>query len=428
MKKISVFGLGYVGVVTAACFAKEGHQVIGIDISKDKVDLLNNGKSPIVEEQIEDLISLAVNSGKLKCYTDSLIAIEQTDIIFICVGTPSAKNGSLNTSYIKNVCLDIGSKLSEIDKKPLVVVRSTLLPGSIEKVVIPSLEEASGKSINQIAKVLFHPEFLREGSSVYDFNFPPKIVVGESENGGGKELLELYENIEAPRFVVDYKIAEMVKYCDNMFHALKVTFGNEVGQFCKAFGIDSHEVMNIFISDEKLNISNKYLRPGYAFGGSCLPKDLRAFNYLANTYDTKTPMLDSILLSNKMLIEDIADKIINLKIRKIGFYGLSFKKGTDDLRESPLVTLVEILLGKGVEVLVFDDFVNLAKLIGGNKSYVNAHLPHISNLLVKDIEMIEKNDLIVLGHQPPKVLLEKWKNQNKNLFDLNHPGGPLDQK
>jgi GDP-mannose 6-dehydrogenase len=428
MKKIGVFGLGYVGVVTAACFAKEGHHVIGIDVSEEKVNLLNKGESPIVEEHIGELIRAGVNSGKLKSYTDASIAIEQSDIIFICVGTPSARNGSLDTSYIKKVCIDIGSRLAESDKIPLVVVRSTLIPGSIETVVIPSLEESAGRSIDKVAKVLFHPEFLREGSSVYDFNFPPKIVVGESENGGGKELLELYENIEAPRFVVNYKIAEMVKYCDNMFHALKVTFGNEIGQFCKAYGIDSHEVMNIFISDEKLNISNKYLRPGFAFGGSCLPKDLRAFNYLANTYDIKTPMLESILVSNKMLIENIAENIIGLKVSKIGFYGLSFKKGTDDLRESPLVTLAEILLGRGVEILVFDDFVNLAKLIGGNKSYINAKLAHISDLLVKDIETIEQCDLIVLGHQPPKELLDKWKGQSKKLLDLNHPGGPLDSK
>ena len=279
MKTISVFGLGYVGVVTAACFAKEGHNVMGVDISKEKVEMLNNGISPIIEDKIEDLVKQAVSSGRFSSSIDHNNAVQNSDFIFICVGTPSRKNGSLDTSFIERVCENIGQTLQTTKHKPTIVVRSTLLPGSMEKIVIPTLERASSNSIEEIADVLFNPEFLREGSAVNDFFNPPKIVIGESQKGSGDKLMDLYSRLVAPRFIVNYKVSEMVKYCDNMFHALKVTFANEVGHFCLEMGIDSQKVMDIFVSDEKLNISKKYLRPGFAFGGACLPKDLRAFNY-----------------------------------------------------------------------------------------------------------------------------------------------------
>ncbi len=429
MKSIGIFGLGYVGVVSAACFAKEGYRVYGVDISETKVQLINDGLSPIVEEQIGELVKDAVSNGNLTAHTDAEMVIANCDIVFVCVGTPSAKNGSLNTAYVERVCMDIGLAASKLNKKLLLVIRSTLLPGSIETVVIPAVERGAGKPVSEVAEVLFHPEFLREGSSVYDFYNPPKIVVGQSGvgDGGAKKLTELYRNIDAPTFVVDYKIAEMVKYCDNMFHAIKVTFGNEVGQYCVEAGIDSHEVMKIFVSDVKLNISEKYLKPGFAFGGSCLPKDLRAFNYISQSLDTELPMLRSVLHSNQLHIQRVAEHILSFGINQVGIYGLSFKKGTDDLRESPIVTLVESLLGKGVQVTVFDKFVNLAKLVGGNKAYINENLPHISNLLVNDINDL-KASLIILGHVPELNLLEKWMAEGKQLIDLNHPGGKLFRK
>ncbi|MFT3682739.1 MAG: nucleotide sugar dehydrogenase [Ferruginibacter sp.] len=428
MKSIAIFGLGYVGVVTAACFAKEGYRVYGVDVSDIKVQMINDGLSPIVEDQIGELVKDVVANGYLTAHTDVDHVISKCDIVFVCVGTPSAKNGSLNTDYIERVCTDIGLAAAKQDKKVLLVVRSTLLPGSIEKVVIPSIEKGTGKPVNDVAEVLFHPEFLREGSSVYDFYNPPKIVVGKSGNGdGAKRLVELYRNIDAPTFIVDYQVAEMVKYCDNIFHAVKVTFANEIGQYCTEADIDSHEVMKIFVSDVKLNISDKYLKPGFAFGGSCLPKDLRAFNYISQSLDTELPMLKSILNSNQLHITRVVEHILSYGISKVGIYGLSFKKGTDDLRESPIVTLVESLLGKGVQVTVYDKFVNVAKLVGGNKAYINEKLPHISNLLVNDIKELD-TELIILGHKPEHNLLESWIAAGKQVIDLNHPGGKLFRK
>ncbi len=425
MTSIGIFGLGYVGVVTAACFAKEGYRVYGVDISDTKVQLINEGQSPIVEEQIGELVKDAVSGGFLTAHTSAEEVVERCDILFVCVGTPSARNGSLYTGFVERVCMDIGAAAVKLNKRPLLVVRSTLLPGSMETVVIPALEQGSGRPAQDVAEVLFHPEFLREGSSVYDFYNPPKIVVGVSgqPGDGARRLVDLYRDIEAPTFIVDYNVAEMVKYCDNMFHAIKVTFANEVGQYCVEAGIDSHEVMKIFVSDVKLNISDKYLKPGFAFGGSCLPKDLRAFNYISQARDTELPMLRAVLQSNQLHISRVAEHILTYGVQQVCIYGLSFKKGTDDLRESPIVTLVEMLLGKGIEVKVYDRFVNVARLVGGNKAYINEKLPHISNLLVNEITDLDA-PLIILGHKPEQHLLEKWIQEGRELIDLNHPGGP----
>lgn len=423
MKKICILGLGYVGVVTAACLAKEGNKILGVDISATKVDLINKGQSPIIEDQIDELVRSAVSTGNFAAFQEPTEPVLQSDIIFVCVGTPSAKNGSLFTGYVQKVCEDLGQILKNSNTRPLIVIRSTLLPGSMEKVVIPGLEiGAGGKPVAEWCRLVFHPEFLREGSSVHDFYNPPKIVIGEEVSGDGEELLGLYKNIEAPIFQVGYEVAEMVKYCDNMFHALKVTFANEIGQYCFEKGIDSHEVMNIFTADTKLNISDKYLRPGFAFGGSCLPKDLRAFLYTAQTENVITPMLRSVLESNDHLINQVADYVLSLKINKIGVYGLSFKKGTDDLRESPIVSLVEILLGKGIKISIFDEFVQVAKLLGGNKAYINEKLPHISDLMVANIDDL-KEATIILGHQPKVEEVNQWVKKGVKLIDLNHPGG-----
>jgi GDP-mannose 6-dehydrogenase len=429
MTSIGIFGLGYVGVVTAACFAKEGYRVYGVDISDTKVQLINEGHSPIIEDQIGELVKEAVGSGNLTAHTSAELVVEKCDILFVCVGTPSARNGSLHTGFVERVCRDIGAAAVKLQKRPLLVVRSTLLPGSINTVVIPALEKGSGHPANEVAEVLFHPEFLREGSSVYDFYNPPKIVVGKGPGSGdgARRLTDLYRNIEAPTFVVDYQVAEMVKYCDNMFHAVKVTFANEVGQFCMEAGIDSHEVMKIFVSDTKLNISDKYLKPGFAFGGSCLPKDLRAFTYVSQVLDTELPMLRSVLTSNQLHINRVTEHILSYGIGEVSIYGLSFKKGTDDLRESPIVTLVESLMGKGVRVKVYDRFVQVARLVGGNKAYINEKLPHIAELLVNEVGELDSR-LVILGHKAESSLMDAWVSEGREVIDLNHPGGPYFSK
>lgn len=415
---ISVFGLGYVGVVTAACFAKEGHQVLGVDISADKVAQLNAGRSPIVEDAIGELIADARASGLLSATTDAGSAVASSDLIIVCVGTPSAANGSLDTSHVAAVCCQIGSLLGTATHKPTLVIRSTMLPGSMRKLVLPALVEAAGDNLGNLCTVVFHPEFLREGSSVRDFNDPPKIVIGEENVGDGDQLMRLYSAFTAPVFRVPYEVAEMVKYCDNMFHALKITFANEIGLFCAGLGIDSHQVMEIFCSDTKLNISKSYLRPGFAFGGSCLPKDMRAFLHSARQRDVETPMLAGILPSNKSQIERTAQAILQTGARNIGLWGLAFKPGTDDLRESPLVTLAELLAGKGAELKIHDEFINITRLVGGNRAYIEQHLPHLAKLLVADACDLASCDLILVGHPVEEKLLHAWLSQGKRVHDL----------
>jgi len=426
---ISIFGLGYVGVVTAACLAKDGHRVIGVDVSPHKVELLNAGQSPIIEEHIEDLIRAGRKSGRLNATTDAALAIAEADLVIICVGTPSASNGSLSTKYLESVLDQIGPLLASRAQPLPIVLRSTMLPGTMRALVVPRLEAATGAPAGQHFEALFHPEFLREGSSVADFYDPPKIVVGERVRGAADLLLSLYEAFKAPIFRVGYEAAEMVKYCDNIFHALKITFANEIGQFCQALDIDSREVMEVFCADTKLNLSPKYLRPGFAFGGSCLPKDLRAFLHAARQRDVATPMLAGILPSNKSQIESAAEQILASGVRKIGMWGLAFKPGTDDLRESPLVTLAEILNGKGVELKIYDEFVQVTRLVGGNKAFIEQTLPHLARLLVADATPFVECPLIVLGHPATHSQLETWLAQGKALYDLTgmknppqHPG------
>ena len=416
--KISVFGLGYVGVVTAACFAKEGHQVLGVDISGDKVSQMNAGQSPIVEETIGELIAEARASGLLSATTDAPEAIASSDIIIVCVGTPSAPNGSLETAHVSAVCRQIGAALKSTTHRPTIVIRSTMLPGSMRGLVIPALREAVGPDLEKLCKVVFHPEFLREGSSVKDFYDPPKIVVGEENPGDGDELMRLYDGFTAPVFRSPYEVAEMVKYCDNMFHALKITFANEIGLFCAGLGIDSRQVMDIFCSDTKLNISRSYLRPGFAFGGSCLPKDMRAFLHSARQRDVETPMLAGILPSNKAQIERAAQMILRTGKRNVGLWGLAFKPGTDDLRESPLVALAEILCGKGVDLRIHDEFVQVTRLVGGNKAFIEQSLPHLARLLIHTPQDLESSDLIIIGHPATPEQVAKWLDEGKSIVDL----------
>jgi GDP-mannose 6-dehydrogenase len=398
--KLSVFGIGYVGCVSAACFARAGHDVIGVDLNPTKVEIINSGKSPIVEAGIDELIAAEVAAGHLRATTNSTEAIMNSDASLVCVGTPSNQNGSLDLTHVEHVCEEIGAALKRKDERHTVVIRSTMLPGTIEGLVVPTLEESSGKQAGQDFGVCINPEFLREGSSLKDFYAPPFTLIGTDEEETAKLVSELYVGIEAPLFVTALKTAEMVKYACNCFHALKVSFANEIGNICKAVGIDSHEVMNVFSQDTKLNLSPYYLTPGFAFGGSCLPKDLRAINYKAKQVDVEVPVLSSILPSNRLQVERAVNMVLQTGKKRVGVLGFSFKAGTDDLRESPMVTLIETLIGKGLQLAIYDRDVSLAKLFGANKQYIEREIPHISQLMRGSIdEVLADSEVLVIGNK-----------------------------
>jgi GDP-mannose 6-dehydrogenase len=400
--KISISGLGYVGAVSAGCLAQEGHTVIGVDPSDVKVDLLNRGRSPIIEKDIGEIIESAVSKGLLKATTDVTRAVHETDLSLICVGTPSQLNGSLDLKYVRRVCEEIGTALRDKSSFHVVVARSTMLPGSMRQVVIPTLEEFSGKRAGVDFGVCNNPEFLREGTAVRDFYNPPKTVIGETDTRSGSILGKLYQKIDAPLVRTSVETAEMVKYTDNVWHALKVGFANEIGNMCKVLGIDGHEVMDIFCQDTKLNLSPYYLKPGFAFGGSCLPKDIRALTYKARTLDLSLPIVESILPSNNLQIDRGFRMITECGNKEVGVLGFSFKAGTDDLRESPMVEVVERLLGKGYDVRVYDRNVNLAKLVGANRDYILNHIPHISRLMLDSVEDLLKHArTLVIGNGDP---------------------------
>lgn len=397
--RIAVMGLGYVGAVSGACLAKMGHQVTGVDPNRVKVDMMNDGKPPVIEKGFSEVIEGAVRSGRLSATDDWKKTIGQTDLALVCVGTPSRSNGSIDLKYVKRVAENIGETLRTIPDYYVVAIRSTVFPGTVEDTVIPILEKHSGKKAGKDFGVCMMPEFLREGSSVHDFYNPPKTVIGEFDSRSGEGLAGIFREIKAPLVRTEIKIAEMVKYTDNCFHALKVAFANEIGNICKKIDFDSHKVMDIFCMDTKLNLSPYYLKPGFAFGGSCLPKDLRALTYEAKIQDIETPVLSSILESNKKQILGVVRKLTEFKGRSLGFLGLSFKGGTDDLRESPLVELVETMIGKGFSVKIYDKYVSTAKLIGANKEYIEKEIPHISSLMCQSaIELIHGSEVIVVGN------------------------------
>lgn len=403
MMNIAVFGLGYVGCVSAAALACQGHRVYGVDVNKTKVDLINQGKSPIIEHQIDEMIAEVVATNRLTATTDALEAIENSDISLICVGTPSQRNGDLDLDYVRGVASDIGQALRKRDDYHVVTVRSTMLPGSVDSTIIPILEETSGKRVDEDFGVCINPEFLREGSAVADYNNPPFTLIGARDQRAADVVSRLYAPLNAPVHVVDIRAAEMVKYTCNAFHALKVSFANEVGLLCKEMEIDSHTVMDIFVQDTQLNISPKYLKPGFAFGGSCLPKDLRAITYRAKMLDLELPLLRSILPSNDHQIEYGFNLIAQTDKKRIGILGLSFKAGTDDLRESPIVSLVERLIGKGYDLRIYDRNVSIARIVGANKRYIEQVIPHISSLLVSEIEeVLEYADVLVIGNNAPE--------------------------
>jgi GDP-mannose 6-dehydrogenase len=401
--RVSVFGLGYVGAVSAACIASQGHTVIGVDKNDTKVSLIQGGKSPIVEAGVDDLIASAHREGRLSATSDSAQAVRDSELSLVCVGTPSESNGNLNLEYVRRVCEEIGDALKTLGRYHIVVIRSTVLPGTMRDVVIPALEQRSGKVTGVDYGVCFNPEFLREGTAVHDFHHPPKTVVGESDPRAGDALLTLYKGLPAPEIRTSLEVAEMVKYVDNTWHALKVGFANEIGSICKGMGLDSFQVMDIFCQDTKLNLSSYYMKPGYAFGGSCLPKDVRALRYRAKTLDVEVPILGAILPSNSAHVQRGIDLVLKEGRRKVGVLGFSFKAGTDDLRESPLVELIERLIGKGYELSVYDRNVNLARLTGANRDYILNHVPHIAKLMRDSIDdVLEHADVIVIGNGAPE--------------------------
>ena len=401
--KISVLGLGYVGTVVAGCLARAGHEVIGIDSEPSKVQLVNAGKSPIIEKEIDQVIAQQVEAGRLSATTEVTVAVQQSDLILVCVGTPGRSNGGIELGHVRRVCEQIGAALRAHPGAPVVVVRSTLLPGTTRELVIPTLEASSRRHAGTDFGVCVNPEFLREGTAVHDYLDPPKTVIGELTRASGDLLASLYAELPAPLIRTDIETAEMVKYADNAWHALKVGFANEIGNLCKALQMDSHRVMEIFCQDTKLNLSSCYLRPGFAFGGSCLPKDLRALLHKAKSLDVSLPILAAVLPSNELQIERALQTVIDHGNRKVGILGFSFKAGSDDLRNSPVVELTERLLGKGFELRIYDGAVRLASIHGANRDYILHRIPHISGLMVSSIdEVLEHADTIVIGNAAPE--------------------------
>ncbi|MGB3418054.1 MAG: UDP-glucose/GDP-mannose dehydrogenase family protein [Mesorhizobium sp.] len=418
--KVSVFGLGYVGTVCAACLAERGHEVIGCDVSEAKVDLINAGQSPIIEKDIGELVSSNVKSGRLKATVSTKEAVMGSDLSLLCVGTPSRANGSLDLSAVQAVSRQIGSSLAGKNSYHSVVIRSTVLPGTLSDIVVPSLQETSSKKLGEAFGVASNPEFMREGSAVSDFNNPAKTVIGTKDETTRERLLELYRGLPGRLIVTEPRLAELVKYTDNTWHALKVAFGNEIGNICKAAGVDSHDLMQVFFADTKLNISNAYLLPGFAFGGSCLPKDVRAINAYAVQHDVEAPLLKSLMPSNKQQIERALQWILDHGKRNVGFLGFSFKAGTDDLRESPYLELIERLIGKGCDIRIFDQNVSLAKLVGANKAYLMNAIPHVTQLMVPSIEdAVEHSDVVVTTSRSPEyeAVVEKLR-PDQILLDM----------
>ena len=407
------------GCVSAACFAKEGHDVISVDANRVKVEIVNSGKSPIVEPDIDELIGKMVREGRLRAVTDAIEAVRGSEMSLVCVGTPSQPNGSLDLSHIERVCREIGAGVQAKRERHTVVIRSTILPGTMENLVVPALEAGSGKKVGRDFGIAINPEFFREGTSLRDFYSPPFTLIGAEEEDA-MLVRRLYQNVNAPIFVMGVGAAAMVKYACNCFHALKVSFGNEIGNICKALSIDSHEVMDVFCQDTKLNLSPYYLRPGFAFGGSCLPKDLGAITYKAKELEVDVPVLLSVLQSNHLQIERALEMVLRANTRRIGLLGLSFKAGTDDLRESPIVSLAESLISKGMQLAIYDRQVSLAHLLGANKEYIERQIPHISQLMRSSLkEVLDASDVLIIGNNSEEFReIESELRPNHLVIDL----------
>jgi GDP-mannose 6-dehydrogenase len=421
VRNISVFGLGYVGAVSLACLARDGHRVIGVDIDNTKLELIRSKRSPILEEGIQELMRDVVGSGRVDVTSDAADAIRKTEMSFVCVGTPSASNGSQDLTAILRLAEQIGAALATKKEFHTVVIRSTVQPGTIEERIEPVLERASGRKSGIDFGLCFQPEFLREGSSIHDYDHPPYTIVGSKCEAAIEQVRALFSHLGARFMVTDIRVAETLKMSCNAFHALKITFANEIGRLSQALGIDSHEVMRLVCADTQLNISSAYLKPGFAFGGSCLPKDLRAISTIARQHDVILPMLSSLLASNLVHIDHAVDKILKLGRPKVGMLGLSFKTGTDDMRESPLVMVAKRLIGEGCELRIFDPEVQLSRLIGANRSYIDANIAHVGSLLCATIEeMIDPSEVIMVGLQQSTLneALQARVRPDQHLIDL----------
>jgi GDP-mannose 6-dehydrogenase len=417
--KISVYGLGYVGCVSAACLAQSGHEIVGVDINPQKSKLLTAGLSPVAEPGLQELVTEVVRLGTLKVANNNS-ALDGTDASLICVGTPSNGNGSLKLDYVESVCREIGAALGRKTTYHVVIVRSTVLPGTVEERLIPLLEQSSGKRVGEGFGVCMNPEFLREGTAIKDYTHPSLVVIGENDEKSGDLVSQLYHSVEAPTVRTSIRTAEMVKYASNAFHALKITFANEMGNLCKALGLDGQEVMEIFCKDRRLNISPSYLSPGFAFGGSCLPKDVRALLYRAKQLDVDCSVLSAILPSNQKQVELGIRLVENAGVKKVGILGLSFKADTDDLRESPAVILAETLLGRGYRVKIFDERVQLSQLLGSNKSFLERELPHIASLMCSSVEdLASQSEVVIITNQSKSFeKISGSLNGTQKLIDL----------
>jgi len=419
--KISIFGLGYVGAVSLACLARDGHPVIGVDIDEAKLDLIRQGRTPVVEEGMVELMARAAKSGRVAVTTDVARAVRDSELSIVCVGTPSAPNGNQDQSAMLNLARDLGRAMREKAAGHVFVFRSTLVPGTVEEVLRPILERESGKKDGVDFHVCFQPEFLREGTSIRDYDKPPFTIVGANAEAPAAKLRELFGDLDCEFYATSIRAAEMVKYCCNNFHALKITFANETARLCEALGVDPFQVMDLVCRDRHLNISAAYLKPGFAFGGSCLPKDLRATTYMSKMRDVELPMHASILPSNRAHIEHAIAKVLASGKRRVGMIGLSFKTGTDDLRESPLVLLAEHFIGKGLKLQVYDPEVHLSRLLGANRRFIEQHVPHIGSLMRSDIEgVIAESDVLVVGLADQRVfdVLEREVRPDQTVLDL----------
>lgn len=415
---ISIFGLGYVGCVSLGCLAKDGHTTIGVDINENKVSMINKGKATIIEKDIDNIIQQAFDAHKISATTDYKKAVKESEISIIAVGTPSSEEGHLNLNYIFNVAKEIALALKEKTDFHTITIRSTVFPGT-NKRIGEIVEQISGKKRNLDFAIVSNPEFLREGSAVFDYYNPPITVIGSENDFALTKMEDLYKSLNAPIKRVDIEVAEIIKYVNNSFHALKISFANEIGNICKKLNIDSHKVMDVFTMDKKLNLSAYYLEPGFAYGGSCLPKDLKGLKTIAHDNYLKSPVLESIEVSNKNQ-KEIAIKLVESKNhKKLGILGLSFKAGTDDLRYSPIVEVTEHFLGKGYQIAIFDENVNYSKLTGRNKEYIEEHIPHLSQLICDDLEQIVLNShILIITHKIKNIEHYINKFSDKYFIDL----------
>lgn len=416
--EISIFGLGYVGCVSLGCLAQNGHNLIGVDVNPIKVKQINNGQPTIIEKDIDKIIGEQSEKARIKATQNYKNAILETDLSIIAVGTPSTPNGHLNLNYIYKVAEHFAESLQEKNSFHTIAIRSTVLPGTCDKFA-EIIEKISDKKRNKDFAIVDNPEFLREGSAVHDYYNPPLTLVGSDNEEAANIVGSLYKDLPAELIITDLKVAEIMKYVNNTFHALKISFANEVGNICHALGIDSHKVMDIFVKDKQLNISPYYFKPGFAYGGSCLPKDLKGFQTLAHDYYVKAPVIENIDKTNDLQIQRAINIIEEKKPKKIGFLGLSFKPGTDDLRNSPAVSVIEALLGKGYDLAIYDKNVHISKLTGTNKEYIEKKVPHLSRLMVNNLDkLIEESDLLVINNKEEEFKERVEKFSSKLTIDM----------